>query len=187
MDSWVNLPTPGILHWNSWWMDRNSSKYGSCLRFWPIPTGGVPQMGISQNGWFIREDPSMNGWWLGVTPFRKAPYIISFSRNVLAAVNPLQSWSMILISSKWMEPLPSVSRASKKPLRDFRKESCRVFGATAKTEHWFNLNTISYYIISYYIIWYDIVYVHIFTHDCQWINRPDRAKHASWFCQNTLP
>ena len=47
---------------------------------------------------------------------------------------------MILISSKWMEPEPSVSRASKKPLRDFRKESCRIPKTSKDKQKRFNLN-----------------------------------------------
>ena len=31
-------------------------------------TWGVPEMGVPQNRWFIRENPSINGWWFRGTP-----------------------------------------------------------------------------------------------------------------------
>ena len=72
-----------------WGNLRNISTHHS--HWSPCTYGGFHKWEVSQNRWFIWENPSRNGWWTGVPPFMETPNIPSITwflwkKNILYSI-----------------------------------------------------------------------------------------------------
>ena len=101
-----------------------------------VYNGGFHKWGVPQNGWFIiRENPSINGWWLGVPLFQETPIwfnvliwydaYVYIQLLVMVLLRGAPSFKTCSRELKWMNYIHNVQFYTSKELGIVTKETWR--------------------------------------------------------------